>query len=127
MCSAKRIPERAGQRVDQFGHRVQGAVVERLAGPPPQHRAQLVLDVQAQPVVDTVNAAVDTAKHVAALAVSVVDQHVEHRHPPKSNVVGVNQRDRLAGIVIRPQHRQIAGRQPVSRNQVDRVWSGPRV
>ncbi len=60
---------------------------ERLAGPLPQHGAQLVLDVEADPVVDAVDVAAGDRQQVAALAVGVVDHRVEHRDPAQRAVV----------------------------------------
>ena len=81
--------------------------------------------MQAHPVVDAVHVAVDTAQHVSALAVGVVDQHVEHRHPPQPDVVGVYQLDRVAGVVIGPQDREVAARTAIGRHQVDEVELRP--
>ena len=78
------------------------------------------------PVVDAVDVAVDAGQDVSALAVGVVDQHVEHRHPAQPDVVGVDQRDLVARIVVGLQDRQIAGRQRVRGQQVDQVRSGLR-
>ena len=68
--------------------------VQRLAGPAPQDRAQLVLDVEGHPVVDAVAVAVGHRQHVPALAVGVVDHDVEDRHPAQRVGVLVDQRDR---------------------------------
>ena len=46
-------------------------------------------------VVDAVPVPVGHRQHVAALAVGVVDDHVEDRHPPQRRGVLVDQRDRL--------------------------------
>jgi hypothetical protein len=37
--------------------------------------------MQAHTVIDAVHLSVDSGQNVAALAVGVVDQHVEHGHP----------------------------------------------
>ncbi len=76
------VGELAVKRIGQDGHARQRLVIDRLAGPPPQHCAQFVLDVQADTVVHPVHAAVEPVQNVAALAIGVVDQDVEHGHPP---------------------------------------------
>lgn len=64
---------------------------------------------------------------MTALAVGVVDKHVEHRHPAQPDVVRVHQNDLVTGVVVGPQHRQIARPRPVGGKQVDQVGPGQRV
>ena len=54
--------------------------------------------VEGHAVVDAVAVAAGHLEHVAALAVGVVDDDVEHRHPPERVGVLVDQRDR--GVVL---------------------------
>ncbi len=64
----QRLGKRAGQEYRAgFRHRLQNLVVNRLAGPNPQHGAQLVLDVQTQSMVDPVDLAVDAAQDAPPL------------------------------------------------------------
>ena len=73
--------------------------VQRLAPPAPQDRAQLVLDVEADAVVDAVAVAVRHRQHVAALAVGVVDDDVEDGHPAQRRGVLVDQGQRPVVVV----------------------------
>ena len=66
------------------------------AAPAPQQRAQLVLDVERDAVVDAEEVAL-AGEDVAALAVGVVHQHVEDGQPPQRRVVGVD--DGHGGVV----------------------------
>ena len=55
-------------------------LAQRLAQPSPQHGPQLVLHVEREPVVHPVPVTAGHGEDVGALAVGVVDDHVEHRH-----------------------------------------------
>src|SRR5438876_1114549 len=57
------------------------AVGQRLAREIPDHRPQLGLDVEAEPVVDGPDAAVGSEQAVAALAVGVVGDQIERADP----------------------------------------------
>ena len=113
--------------MQRLGHTVQGLElvgVERLADPPPEHRAQLVLDVEGQPVVDAEPVAVGHGEHVPALAVRVVHDDVEHGHPPERRRVLVHQGHRPVLLVDRLEHgqpRRALGVGVLGRHQVDRV------
>ena len=118
MCSRNCSPSVPRTSSRSRRDRLQRLVVDGLARPSPQHGAQLVLDVQAHAVVDAVDMAVDRGQDVAALAVGVVDQHVEHRHPAQPDVVGVHQGHLVTRVVVGAQHRQESGRN-VARREAD--------
>src|SRR5690606_8457672 len=70
----QRLPERALlHRLDQRLQHGDRRRRQRRAGPAPQHGTQLRLHVEADAVVDPVEAPVLTEQHVPALAVGVVD------------------------------------------------------
>ena len=117
-----RSPSVAAQRVEHPLDAGQLLLGERLARPAPQHGAQLVLDVEGDPVVDAVAVPVRHRQHVAALAVGVVDHDVEDRHPPQGVGVLVDQRRSARSCSSRPSKtcRKPAGTRP-SGHQVDGV------
>ena len=98
-CTASRSPQLAVERAADAEHLGQLVLGQRLAGPAPQHGAQLVVGVEADAVVDAVAVAVGHRQHVAALAVGVVDHDVEDRHPAQRRGVLVDERDRLVAVV----------------------------
>ena len=89
---------------------------EGLPGPAPEHGAQLVLAVEADPVVDAVAVTAGHRQHVTALAVGVVRDQVEDRHPAQGRGVLVHQHHRL---VVRPAR--------VERRAGSRAAPAPRV
>ena len=119
-CSSSaspRSPSRASGAASDPGGLLGG---ERLAGPPPQHGAELGVGVERDAVVDAVPVAVGHLQHVPALAVGVVDHDVEHRHPAQRRRVLVDQRDRLVVLVdpvedVPEARRDRARRRPASR------------
>ena len=66
-------------------------LAQRLAEPSPQHRAQLVRHMKRQPVVHPVTVPAGHGGDVGALAVGVVDDHVEHCHLAQRRRVLVGQ------------------------------------
>ncbi len=77
--------------------------------------------MQADAVVDAVDGAVHAFENVAALAVGVVEDDIEHGHPLQSRVVGVDECDVAAVHVARVQHGQPPVRYCVDRADVDEV------
>ena len=80
------------QHLDRLGR-------QRLAGPAPQQGAQLGVDGEADAVVDAVHVAVGHRDDVAALAVGVVHDRVEHRHPAQGRVVAAHERRQVDVVV----------------------------
>ena len=108
------VPRRSEQVVPQrLEHRDLGPR-QRLARPAPQHGAQLGLGMERHTVVDAVHGAARLDQDVAALAVGVVEDHVEHGHPAQPLVVGVRRG--------RPAHRRSRGRRaPAARCRAARA------
>ena len=101
------------------------SAASRSPGPAPEHGAQLVLAVEADPVVDAVAVAAGHRQHVAALAVGVVGDDVEDGHPSQRRGVLVDQHHRLVVRPARVEDVQEAGRQRPLRYDVHRVRSRP--
>jgi hypothetical protein len=94
-------PVEVGPQPAQHVHRLGGQWFPEEA---PQHGAQLLLVVQADAMVDAVDAAVGSGQDMATLAVGVVEQDVEHRQPPQLRRVRVHQQRRVAEPVVGAQH-----------------------
>ena len=77
-------------------------------------------------MVDAVDVAVETFEYVSALAVGVVEDDVEHRHPQQARIVGVDENDLLTKWIERPQDRPIVVRDGVGRAQVHEVDASRR-
>ena len=97
-------------------------------GPAPQHGAQLVVLVEGQPVVDAVHPVRGvprrtTAQHVTALAVGVVDDGVEQRHPQQVGVVGVREHHVLTLVPAGVEDRAPPRRHRLGRYDVDEAGS----
>ena len=71
-----------------------------LAQPAPQDGAQLVVVVEGEAVIDAVAVPALHGQDVVALAVGVVDDHVEHRHAPQRGRVLMDQDDLLTILVL---------------------------
>ena len=85
--------EVCGHGVTDPCHTLPLLVGEQLARPAPEHGAQLRLGVERDPVVDGPPVTVDGLEDVAALAVGVVEDDVEHGDASQSGRVLVHQRD----------------------------------
>ena len=73
---------------------------QRLTQPPPQHHAQLALQKEREPVVHPVAVPDVHGDDVGALAVGVVDDHVEHRHAAQRRRVLVGQDEALPVLTL---------------------------
>src|SRR3954447_15908712 len=82
----------AGEDVHRF-------VAQRLAAPAPQDRPQLVLAAEGHSVVHTLYAAVGPRKEMAALAVRVVHDGVQHDHPPQVRVLRADEQPQVHSLV----------------------------
>src|SRR4051794_31296410 len=93
--------------VQAVGELIEDAAVlvgQQLTGPAPEDGAQLRLDVEGEAVVDAVPVTVGHRGHVAALAVGVVDDGVEDRHPAQLRGVLVHERHDLVAVVEALEH-----------------------
>ena len=115
----ERLAELPVESGAQLGERLDERRRNRLAGPAPQHRAQLVVDVEAHAVVDPVDMPPGRVEDMAALAVGVVEHRVQHGQPGQPQVVGVRQRVRVPVVVARRRHREPAGRHVVRGHETD--------
>ena len=100
--------QRAAELVADPAHDVELVVVEGPPAPAPQHGAQLALVVEGHAVVDAVAVSPGHLQDVAALAVGVVDEHVEDRHPPQRRGVLVDQADVAVAVVEGVEDVQVA-------------------
>ena len=107
--------------------RLDGALGQRLATPLPEHRAQLVLLGEADPVVAAVQVAVGDGEQVTDLPVGVVDHRVEDRHLPQRLVVrAAGKRDQVDALVqVDPQLAHAGAERPVAHDRRrDKVPAG---
>ncbi|SKZ26133.1 Uncharacterised protein [Mycobacteroides abscessus subsp. abscessus] len=77
--------------------------------------------MQADPVIDSIDAAVGAPQDMAALAIGVVDQGVEYRHAAQQGVIGVHQHNLRAVGVQRPQNGQVAGGDRFRQADIDQI------
>ncbi len=81
--------------------------------------------VEGEAVVDAEAVAVRHGEHVEALAVGVVDEHVEDRHAAQRRGVLVDEGDRVALLVLAAEDSAVAGLRDLGRgDQVDGVLVG---
>ena len=96
----QRVAERAGELApDGVDARPSSSAVSGSPSQPHSTVRSLWLDVEGDAVVDAVAVAVGHLQDVPALAVGVVDDDVEDRHPAQRRGVLVDQRDRLVVAV----------------------------
>jgi hypothetical protein len=102
LCGREELADAPGEPVAgqarQRGQIVRG---QRLAAEVPDHGAQLVLLVEAEPVVDAPEAILGQ-QHMAALAVRIVGHHIEGTHAPEGGVPPriVTQREVVRAAVL---------------------------
>ena len=84
-------PRLAVEPVEDPGDAVALLLGQLLGQPSPQDHAQLALHMEGQTVVHAVAVTIGHGEDVGALAVSIVDEHVEHRHPAQRRRVPVGQ------------------------------------
>ena len=114
--------EVAAQRVADSGKAVDLVGFRRLAAPAPQHRPKLRHGREAHPVVHAVHVRSPLdGKDVTTLAVRVVDDRIECRHPPEARVVLDHHRD---DVHRRDRPPRTPGPSPRRRGRRAARWAG---
>jgi len=92
-------------------------VVERLALPRPEQRSELRHDREGDAVVDRVQVAARDRQEVTALAVRVVHDRVEDRHPAQRGQVAADERRQVhLGVDVHPQLHHAGAEGPVAQH-----------
>ncbi len=93
-----------GQQWSEESQALHFALGEGLTGPTPQDRAQLVLGVQGDPVIDAVEAS-QVPESVRAFAVGVVEDDIEHREGAHVGGILVGDNERTTVLALGAQNR----------------------
>ena len=90
----------AVEPLENPGDAVALLLAQRLAQPSTHHGAQLVVHMEGEPVVHAVSVRAGHGEDVGPLAVGVVDDDVEHRHPAQRRRVTVGQDEALPVLTL---------------------------